>query len=110
MPIFSWNAANIEHIAEHGVSPEEAEQVVRAASPPWPRAEADEKFLVWGQTEDGRYLQVIYVLPADEEVDPESLSLEDLIEFDAGEKVLYVIHAMGLTERMKRQYKKQRAR
>src|SRR6476646_8721868 len=49
MPIFCWNDWNVGHIAEHGVSPDEAEVVVRGARPPFPRDRGDGKFLVWGQ-------------------------------------------------------------
>ena len=58
---FRWNTWNIEHLAEHGVSPDEAEYAIENASGPWPRKEADEKFRVWGRTEAGEYLQVIFV-------------------------------------------------
>ena len=34
---FRWNEWNIDHIAEHGVRPEEAEAVVRNAKSPYPR-------------------------------------------------------------------------
>ena len=28
MPLFDWDSANIDHIAEHGITPEDAEQVI----------------------------------------------------------------------------------
>jgi hypothetical protein len=73
--IFSWNRANTEHIAKHGVKRSEAEQVVRGARSPWPTKSEDEKRLVWGQTAAGRYLQVTFFYPKDEDVDPKSLTL-----------------------------------
>jgi uncharacterized protein len=75
---FRWNAWNIAHLAEHGVSPEEAEQVVRSAQPPYPRREATRKYRVRGQTSAGYFLQVIY-----------------LIELD---RTIYVIHARPLND------------
>lgn len=105
--IFSWNEWNVEHIAEHGVTPDEAEDVVTHALPPFPRETGDDKFVVWGRTEVGRYLQVIFVRPADDEIDPASLDLSDLIEFSEGRAgVVYVIHAMELDDRKKKQYRK----
>jgi len=35
--LFRWNAHNIEHIAEHGVTTKDAEFVVSGARPPFPR-------------------------------------------------------------------------
>src|SRR4051794_15134883 len=108
MPVFCWNDWNVGHIAEHGVSPEEAEDVVRGARPPFPRDRGDGKFLVWGQMSAGRYLQVIYVLPADEDVDVDALDAAELLAFADGAAVVYVVHAMDLGERQKGQYRKQR--
>lgn len=110
MAIFCWNAWNIAHIDEHDVLPREAEEVVRGARAPFPRDNGDEKFLVWGQTSDGRYLQVVYILPVDDEVDVDALSQSELLAFLDGEDVIYVIHAMDMTERQKHQYRKQRGR
>jgi len=108
MPIFCWNDWNVEHIASHGVSTEEAEEIVRSAHPPFPRDQGSGKYLVWGQTSVGRYVQVIYVLPDDEDVDVDALEPVDLLAFADGESVIYVIHAMGLTDRQKKQYRKHR--
>lgn len=108
MPIFCWNDWNVGHIAEHAIAPYEAEEVVRRAQLPFPRDAGDGKFLVWGQTSAGRYLQVIYVLPPDEQVDVDALSSSELLAFLDGESVVYVIHAMDLGERRKGQFRKQR--
>jgi uncharacterized DUF497 family protein len=105
--LFSWDDWNIDHIDEHDVKPFEAEYVVRHAAPPFPREMGEEKYKVWGQAENGRYLQVIFVYRSDDEVDYESLSLPDLLAVEAGEgPVIYVIHAMDLTPNMKRQFRK----
>lgn len=108
MPIFMWNEANVEHIARHGVTPEEAEYVVGNAGPPFPRVHEDDKWLVWGSTDAGRYLQVIFVYQDDERVDVLSLSADERLDFQNGAKVIYVIHSMPLTPAMKRKNRRQR--
>lgn len=96
--------------ARHGVSPEEAEHVVRTAEDPFPRTVEDDKFVVWGATESGRHLQVIFVIKTPEEVTYESLAVEDWMGVEAGDipEVIRVIHAMDLTPRMKRRLRKRR--
>lgn len=83
---FRWNEWNTEHIEEHGVAPEEAEWVVENARPPYPELQADEKWLVMGQSRAGRFLQVVFV------------------EDDDGKS--YVIHSRPLTEKEKRRYRR----
>jgi len=85
---FRWNAWNVEHIAKHGVAPEQAEHVALFANRPWPSYEGDGRWLVRGQDAAGLWLQVAYV------VDPDS--------------TLYVIHARPLTDREKRQVRRRR--
>ncbi len=63
----------------HGVLPEEAEHVIRDARAPFPRAVGGGKYLVWGKTPDGAYLQVIFIY--------------------SPPGVIYVIHARPLSER-----------
>lgn len=107
MLIFSWTAWNVAHIAGHGVSVAEAEYIVKHARPPFPRKLGGDKLLVWGQTADGRFLQVIFVYPADEDIDLDSLSIADLIEFSDGKgRVVFVIHSMDLDDDQKSQYRK----
>jgi uncharacterized DUF497 family protein len=108
--IFQWDEDNLAHIAEHGVSPDEAEYVIERAMPPFPRAAADGKFIVWGRTDDGSYLQVGFVYLADERVDVSWLQPMELLDFEAGGKVLYVFHAMPMTPDQKRQYRKLKGR
>lgn len=50
---FRWNEWNIEHVAQHGVSPEAAEEVLQAASGSYPRGIGGGKLLVWGKSEEG---------------------------------------------------------
>jgi uncharacterized DUF497 family protein len=83
---FRWNEWNVEHVAIHGVSPEEAELVVRNATRPYPRKIEDDKRLVWGRGGGGRLLQVIFVFDDD--------------------GTAYVIHARPLTQREKRRYRR----
>jgi len=83
---FRWNDWNVEHLATHGVDPEEAERVVSAARSPYPLRREDDKWLVWGGGRGGRLLQVVFVLDEDATV--------------------FVIHARPPTEREKRQHRR----
>jgi uncharacterized protein len=86
MHAFRWNAWNVEHIAEHGIRPGDAEVIVDRAQRPWPEKIGYGKWRVWGQTPTGNFLQVIYVF--------------------SPEDVGFVIHAMRLNETQKRQYRR----
>ena len=83
---FRWIDWNRDHIAEHGVEPEEAEMVVRSARPPFPEEIEDDKWIIKGRGIGGRFLQVIYLLDADD--------------------TIFVIHARPLTEREKKQLRR----
>ena len=83
---FRWIDWNLEHIAEHGVDRDEAEMVVRNPRPPFPEEIGDDKLLVKGRGNGGRFLQVIYLLDPDDTV--------------------FVIHARPLTEREKKQLRR----
>ncbi len=83
---FRWNEWNVDHIAAHGVAPEDAEYVIDAAMPPWPEKIGDGKWRVWGRALGGVILQVIYIFSPDD--------------------VIFVIHAMPLTDTQKRQYRR----
>jgi uncharacterized DUF497 family protein len=85
---FRWNQWNVDHIAKHGVSPEEAEDIVENPRRPFPRYHGNGKYLTRGQTGAGRWLQVIYV-------------------FDPAH-VIYVIHARPLKESEKRSVRRSR--
>lgn len=54
---FRWNEWNVDHITEHGVTPEAAEYNVEHSRRPYPTKERD-RFLVKGQTASGQWLQV----------------------------------------------------
>jgi uncharacterized DUF497 family protein len=85
---FRWNDWNEEHLATHGVDPQEAEEVVVGAQPPFPLVQADEKYLVWGPTEEGRLLQIVFVIDSNDSV--------------------FVIHGRPLTETEKKRYRRRR--
>jgi uncharacterized DUF497 family protein len=108
--IFAWDDINRLHLAKHTVSAEEAQEVVAESKPPYPREIGDGKLVVWGQTHVGRYLQVIFVLKKPQEVAYESLNVEDWFDVETGQvtEVVRVIHAMELTDTMKRKYRQQR--
>jgi uncharacterized protein len=59
---FHWDAANVGHIAQHGVTPGEIEQVF-ANDPMIVGAQEhpeEERFLCFGRTNAGRFLTVVY--------------------------------------------------
>ncbi len=82
---FRWNEWNEEHIARHGVLPQEAEKVVRGSKP---RYRGDGKYRAVGRGRAGRWLQVIYVLDVPGRV--------------------YVIHARPLTDMEKRRERRRK--
>lgn len=61
---FEWDAANIEHIARHGVTPEEAEQVLANDPVLLSGASRGTEFRTvrLGKTNAGRYLTVVYTI------------------------------------------------
>lgn len=83
---FRWNEWNEGHVATHGVTPEEAEDVVRGARAPFPLVQGNERYLVWGPGTGGRLVQVVFVIDPDDTV--------------------FVIHARPLTETEKRRYRR----
>ncbi len=85
---FRWNSWNVEHLARHRVSPESAEEVIEGARSPYPRRIDDEKRLVWGTSDRGELLQVIFVLDEDGSV--------------------FVLHARPLTETEKSRHRRQK--
>jgi len=59
---FDWDAANLGHIARHGITPEEAEQVVSGAAFPLESEErgGERRHTELGETADGRLLIVAW--------------------------------------------------
>jgi uncharacterized DUF497 family protein len=76
---FRWNEWNLDHATRHGVTPAEAEVLVRRGPA---RHVGDNKYRVQGRGTGGRFIQVIYV------IDPDA--------------TIYVIHARPLAWREKR--------
>ena len=104
-----WNEWNLQHIAKHGVNAQEVEFVVNHVKPPFPRQIEKQKFLVQGQTAEGRYLHVIFVVDPDDEFDFNEHSLADILQLTEDEKPrVYVIHARDLTRREKLNYRRSR--
>ncbi|MBI1372105.1 MAG: hypothetical protein GC159_05010 [Phycisphaera sp.] len=83
---FRWNEWNLDHVQEHGVSPDEAESVVVHARRPFPLQRGDGKQLVWGRGDGGRWIQIVF-----------------LTDDDA---TIYVIHGRPLDEREKRRLRR----
>ena len=83
---FRWNSWNQEQIERHDVEPSEAEEVVAGSRAPFPLVQADEKYLVWGATDDGRLLQVVFLIDPDDSI--------------------FVIHARELTRKEKRGFRR----
>ena len=109
--IFLWTPRNVDHIGKHRVETTEASFVVAHASAPYPEAVGDEKLRVWGATESGRHLQVIFVYAAIEDVEPEEfehLELQEKIALHDGELAIRVIHARDLNRDEKRQLRRRR--
>ena len=106
--LIAWDEWNIDHIARHGVTREEAEHVVRHAGAPWPQQKGDDKLVVWGPTEVGRLLQLLFVLKRPDEVEFESLTIDQWADLGEHDRVVYVVHAMDLTPAMKKQFYRRR--
>lgn len=105
---FIWNPRNRTHIAKHGVEKDEAEYVVRHASPPFPRAVGEGKYKVWGAMEAGRLLQVVYALRDIEEIGFHELPAHIMMLASHDEKFRHVIHARDLSESEKRRFRRRR--
>jgi uncharacterized DUF497 family protein len=108
--IFAWDEKNREHLGKHDVTPAEAEFVVENAEPPFPQHIGDGKRRVWGATNSGRMLQVIYVLKAHDQVEYDSVSSLDWVALERAPdtKIVRIIHAMDLTPEMKRLLRRRR--
>ncbi len=66
---FDWNEANIEHIAEHDVTPIEAEEVFsdeeNVLDEDIAHSVVEKRFLIIGKTEKGRLLYQIFTRRGD---------------------------------------------
>lgn len=63
MAEFQWDEANINHIGQHGVSPDEAEQAYvdeqRRGMQAYPHP-SEARWALLGRTDAGRYLFLVY--------------------------------------------------
>lgn len=71
---FDWDAVNIEHLALHNVDTDEAEATLD--NNPMILRTRDGKYLAYGQTDEGRYLLVVFVRKPEDMVRP--ISARDL--------------------------------
>jgi len=83
---FRWNDWNLDHVPRHGVTPEEAEALVRNARSPFPQYCGDGRWIVWGQGPNGRFLQAVFLIDDD--------------------GTNYIIHARPLTERERKRLRR----
>src|SRR5258708_6535827 len=91
-----WDDWNVQHIAQHGVEPHEAKEIVDGGRRPFPKARGNGKYLVKGRTAFGRLLQVIYVIRDLNSIDFEQLDLVERLELLEMGRAGYVIHAREL--------------
>jgi uncharacterized DUF497 family protein len=83
-----WDAWNEEHIARHGVDPEEVEEMlVGLFAPPFIQRARQGTYRALGQTAAGRYLAVFFALRAPGHVYP--ITARDM---DAKERRAYQRH------------------
>ncbi|MGA2442930.1 MAG: hypothetical protein ABSH08_18410 [Tepidisphaeraceae bacterium] len=83
---FRWNRWNAEHVQKHGITRDAAEFIVERARRPFPEMIGEGKRYVAGQTAEGLYAQVIYLLDADGTV--------------------FIIHARPLDDSEKRKFRR----
>jgi uncharacterized DUF497 family protein len=62
--LFDWDYANITHIAEHQVAPEEAEQAILGdpLDVGFDLVDGEERWSYLGETEEGRILRVVITM------------------------------------------------
>ncbi len=53
-------AGNVEHLAEHGITPEEAEEVLFDPSSQTTRSRTSGENFTFGESSEGRYLAVVW--------------------------------------------------
>ena len=63
---FWWDEKNIEHIANHGVEPYEAEEVIDDT--PYILQAGRGKYAAYGQADSGRYLLVVFALKSENRI------------------------------------------
>lgn len=83
---FEWDERNLEHIARHDVDPDEAEAAID--NYPLILRTTDNKYLAYGQTDEGRFLLIVFIRKPG--------------------PLVRVITARELTEGEKKQYRRRR--
>lgn len=63
---FWWGDLNLDQIDEHGVVPEETEELFQ--NRPWIVKPGGEKYLAYGQTLAGRYLLVVFAKKSEQRI------------------------------------------
>lgn len=86
--VFEWDKENFEHVLRHNVFPDDIEEA--CVNKPYVRKTFDERYLVYGVTDDGRYLLVVGIYK--------------------GKGIFRVITARDMTEREKSLYKRREER
>jgi uncharacterized DUF497 family protein len=106
--IFAYDDWNREHVQKHSVSCADAEYVVENARPPYPKKIEEGKFMVYGPSRAGEILEVVFAFKTDAEIEFEALEFSDWGEWSdsANPVAVYIIHAMPITGRKKRQYRR----
>jgi uncharacterized DUF497 family protein len=85
---FRWIVWNVGKVEGRGLTVDDVEHVVNNARRPYPRPLGNEKWLAIGPTRDGRVIQAIYLVDADER--------------------LFVIRARPLTPKERRRRRRRR--
>ena len=59
---FDWDSANINHVARHGINPEEAEEaiLIESLEADVQTHEIEQRVLCFGRTKSGRLLTVLF--------------------------------------------------
>ena len=63
---FWWDELNIEHIANHGVEPYEAEETID--NDPLVRKAGRDRYAAYGQADSGRYLLVVFATKSEQRI------------------------------------------
>ena len=109
--VFAWDQWNKEHVENHGSNAKDAKYIIEHAQAPFPREIGGDKYLVWGQTASGEYLEVVFAFKIPEELAFFDLDLLDwgmMIDFPATVSI-YICHAMPMKEKQLRQYRRIRS-
>jgi len=93
---FDWDSDNVDHIAEHDVTPEEAETILLGDSLELdfnPDENGEERWTYLGETNRGRILLVIFTLRR------EKMRVVNAFEAEKRDKLLYLETKAGWNDR-----------